>query len=105
MKYNDFRIRQKLERLIDDSPERPLPEQLTQELTNLCQTTVQWLRHDSSSPVVWTSRTKRSGEVLWNAYDPNSGWSIFCVPQSKVWAWLAQRYYSSPLGVHPHLRS
>jgi hypothetical protein len=87
-------VREKLERLLypDLHPEPPHPAQkMMHQWMTACQTLLQRLRCDVSAPVIWTYQTA-TGETLWNAYDPTSGWSIIGAQYTQVWAWLAERY-------------
>ena len=89
--YSDPRIRKQLEHLFYlDAPTQHPHFNWFHRLTHTCKITVKRLRDDSSAPFVWKC-TGQSGETMWNAYDPSSGWSIFCAPQTKVWAWLSER--------------
>lgn len=98
MSFDDTKVRETLERLLYPEYACEPQRNALQRLTHLCRLWVQRLRHDAGEPVIWTYRTS-SGETLWNAYDPSSGWSIFGVPQFQVWAWLAERYRRRP--IHP----
>jgi hypothetical protein len=89
--YNDPRLREQLEQLFYlDTPTSHPHGTWFHRITVTCKTAVQRLRDDSSAPFVWKCM-EQSGETMWNAYDPSSGWSILCVPQTQVWAWLSER--------------
>lgn len=60
----------------------------------------------SSEPRIWQSsnglgpifKGQSAKQVLWNAYDPETGRSIYGVSETELRAWLEERYYQTRVG-------
>lgn len=48
----------------------------------------------SSDPYIWTA-VDASGQVVWNAYDPQAGRRVERLSEREMTIWLEERYYQA----------